>query len=123
MKRRTFLGVLGVTATWPVAGHAQQREPVRRVGVLIAFPESQPFAQAFVTAFTQALGRLGWVEGKNIQIDYRFAAGDAALFRAYAAELVSLGPDVVLASTAPALAALRQQTRTIPIVFVIVPDP
>ena len=123
MKRRTFLGALGVTATWPVAGHAQQREPVRRVGVLIAFPESQPFAKAFVTAFTQALGRLGWVEGKNIQIDYRFAAGDAALFRAYAAELVSLGPDVVLASTAPALAALRQQTRTIPIVFVIVPDP
>jgi putative ABC transport system substrate-binding protein len=104
-------------------GHAQQPERVRRVGVLIAFPESHPFAQAFVAAFRQALGRLGWVDGKNIRIDYRFAAGDPALFKAYATELVNLGPDALLASTAPALAALQQQTRTIPIVFVIVPDP
>jgi putative tryptophan/tyrosine transport system substrate-binding protein len=96
---------------------------MRRVGVLIAVPESHPFAQAFVAAFTQALGRLGWVEGKNIRLDYRFAAGDPALFKAYAAELVGLAPDAILASTAPALAALQQQTRTIPIVFVVVPDP
>ena len=76
-----------------------------------------------MAAFTQALGRLGWVEGKNIRIDYRFTAGDPARFKSHAAEFVGLGPDALLASTAPALAALRQQTRTIPIVFVIVPDP
>ena len=96
---------------------------MRRVGVLIAFPQSHPFAQAFVAAFARALGRLGWVEGKNIRIDYRFAAGDPALFKSYAAELVGLAPDAILASTAPALAALQQQTSAIPIVFVIVPDP
>lgn len=123
MKRRDFLAALGLAAAWPLAGHAQQPERVRRVGVLIAFPESHPFAQAFVAAFTQALERLGWVEGKNIRIDHRFAAGDPALFKAYAAELVGLAPDAILASTAPALAALQQQTHTIPIVFVIVPDP
>jgi putative ABC transport system substrate-binding protein len=123
MRRREFLGVLGAAAGWPLAGQAQQRERTRRVGVLIAFPNGQPFAQAFVTAFKQALARLGWVEGKNIRIDYRFAAGDPALFNADAAELVGLKPDAILASTAPALAALQQQTHTIPIVFVIVPDP
>jgi putative ABC transport system substrate-binding protein len=123
VRRRCFITVLGGAAAWPLVGHTQQPERVRRVGVLIAFPESHPFAQAFVAAFTQALGRLGWVEGKNIRIDYRFAAGDPALFKAYAAELVGLAPDAILASTAPALAALQQTTRTIPIVFVIVPDP
>ena len=123
MRRREFITVLGGAATWPLAGHAQQPERVRRVGVLIAFPENDPVAQASVTAFAQALGRFGWVEGKNIRIDYRFAAGDPTLFKTYAAELVGLSPDAILASTAPAVAALRQQTRTIPIVFVIVPDP
>jgi ABC-type uncharacterized transport system substrate-binding protein len=123
MRRRGFITVLGAAAAWPFVGHAQQAEQLSRVGALIAFPETHPFAQAFVAAFTQALGRLGWVEGKNIRIDYRFAAGDPARFKAYAAELVGLGPDALLASTAPALAALQQQTRTIPIVFVIVPDP
>ena len=79
----------------------QQPERVRRVGVLMAFPESRPCAQAFVAAFKQALARLGWVGGQNIHIDYRFAAGDPALFKAYAAELVRLAPDAPLASTAP----------------------
>jgi putative ABC transport system substrate-binding protein len=115
--------MLGGAALWTVAGRAQEPERVRRVGVLIAFPGSSPFAQAFVAAFTQALRRLGWFAGKNIRIDYRFAAGDPALFKAYAGELVGLAPDAILASTAPALAALQQHTRTIPIVFVIVPDP
>jgi putative ABC transport system substrate-binding protein len=123
VRRREFITVLGGAAAWPFAGYAQEPERVRRVGALIAFPESHPFAQAFVAAFTQALGRLGWIEGKNIRIDYRFAAGDPALFKAYAAELVGLAPDAILASTAPALAALQQQTSTIPIVFVVVPDP
>ncbi len=123
MKRRGFITVLGGAAAWPLAGHAQQPERVRRVGVLIGFPENDPFAQGNVTAFAQALGRFGWVEGKNIRIDYRFAAGDPALFKTYAAELVGLSPDAILASTPPAVAALREQTRTIPIVFVLVVDP
>jgi len=121
--RREFITVAGGAAVWPLAGHAQQPERMRRVGVLMAFPESHPFARAFVAAFAEALRRLGWVEGENLRTDYRFAAGDPALFKSYAAELVGLAPDAILASTAPALAALQQQTRTIPIVFVVVPDP
>ena len=115
--------MLGGAAAWPLAGHAQQPERARRIGVLMSLPENDSNSQAQLTAFAQALRRFGWVEGKNIQLDYRFAAGDAALFKTYAAELVGLSPDAILASTAPAVAALRQQTRTIPIVFVLVTDP
>jgi putative ABC transport system substrate-binding protein len=121
--RRGFLAVIGGAAAWPLAGHAQQPERVRRVGVLMQSPENNPAGRDNVTAFMQALGRLGWVESKNIQIDYRFAAGDPALFRTHAAELVGLAPDAILASTSPAVAALRQQTRVIPIVFALVGDP
>jgi putative ABC transport system substrate-binding protein len=96
---------------------------LRRVGVLLPFPENDPFTQAIKAAFTDALRSLGWIEGQNIRVDYRFAAGDPALFRAYAPELVALSPDAILASTPPAVEALRQQTRTIPIVFVLVQDP
>ncbi|MGC2202857.1 MAG: ABC transporter substrate-binding protein, partial [Stellaceae bacterium] len=110
-------------AAWPLAGHAQQPERIRRVGVLMGFPENHPLTHAFVTAVAQSLARFGWVEGKNIRIDYRFAAGDPALFKAYAAELVGLAPDAILASPGPAVAALQEQTHTIPIVFVLVPDP
>jgi putative tryptophan/tyrosine transport system substrate-binding protein len=124
VKRRELIVLLGgAAAAWPLAGHAQQPGRVPRIGVLIAFAENDPRTQAIVMAFAQALGRFGWVEGRNIRIDYRFAAGDPTLFKTYAAELVGLMPDAILASTAPALAALRQQTRTIPIVFVVVPDP
>lgn len=123
MRRRAFIAVLAAAAGWPLAGYAQQPERLRRVGVLIAFPENNPSAQHYVTAFTQALGRFGWIEDKNIRIDYRFASGDPTLFKAYAAELVGLAPDALLASTPPAVLALRQQTRTIPIVFVLVSDP
>jgi putative tryptophan/tyrosine transport system substrate-binding protein len=123
MRRREFIGVLGGAAAWPLAGHAQQPEQVRRVGVLNPSPENDPGAQARVTAFVQALGSFGWVEGKNIRIDYRFAAGDPALFKTYAAELVGLAPDAILANSTSAVAALRQQTRTIPIVFTPVADP
>jgi putative ABC transport system substrate-binding protein len=123
VKRRAFIIVLGGATAWPLAGHAQQAERVRRVGVLMQSLEKNPTDREFVTAFAQALGRFGWVEGKNIQIDYRFAAGDPALFKAYAAELVGMSPDAILASTTPAVAALQQQTRTIPIVFVLVGDP
>jgi putative tryptophan/tyrosine transport system substrate-binding protein len=79
MRRREFVQLAAGTAmAWPLAGHAQQPEHTRRIGVLIAFPENDPFAQAIVTAFAQALGRFGWIEGKNIRTDYRFAAGDPA---------------------------------------------
>jgi len=118
LERRAFIAALAGVAAWPLAGHAQQTDRIRRVGVLLGFS-----TQAIVTAFTQALGRLGWVEGKNIRIDYRFAAGDPGLFKTYAAELVGLSPDAILASTTPAVAALWQQSRTIPIVFVQLPDP
>jgi putative ABC transport system substrate-binding protein len=122
--RRELIAILGgAAALRPLAARAQQPEPARRVGVLIPWPESDPVTERSVTAFAQALGRFGWVEGKNIRLDYRFAAGDAVLFETYAAELVGLSPDAILAGTPPALAALRQQPRTIPIVFVLVVDP
>src|SRR5262249_26711686 len=96
---------------------------MRRVGVLLGFPENDPFTRAIVTAFAGALARLGCVGGKNIRIDYRFAAGDPALYKTYAAELVGLSPDAILASSTPAAAALHEQTRATPIVFVRVSDP
>ena len=106
MRRRGFIAALGGAAAWPLAAHTQQPERVRRVGVLISPPESSPLAQAYVTAFVQALRRFGWVEGKNIQIDYRFAAGDPTLFKTYAAELVDLSPDAILTGGSPAVAAV-----------------
>jgi putative ABC transport system substrate-binding protein len=89
----------------------------------VAYRENDPYTQPFVTAFTQALERLGWAQGKNIQIDYRFAAGNPALYKAFAADLVGLVPDAILAGSSPAVAALRQETRTVPIVFAAVGDP
>jgi len=123
LTRRGFITVSGGAIAWPLAGHAQQPERPPRVGVLIPFPENDPFIRAIVAAFAQALARFGWDDGKNIQIDYRFAANDPALFKTYAAELVGLSPHAILASTPPSVEALRQQTRTIPIVFVLVLDP
>ncbi len=123
MRRRSFITILGGAAAWPLAGYAQQPERVRRVGVLMDRPENDPIARASVAALGKALADLGWVEGKNIRIDYRFAASDPTLFKTYAAELVGLSPDAILASSTPGLAAVREQTRTIPIVFVNVSDP
>src|SRR5215831_14836814 len=123
MRRRAFVTALGGVALLPVAGRAQQPERTRHVGVLLTSPENDPATQAIVMTIAQALARFGWVEGKNIRIDYRFAAGDPALLKADAAELVGPAPDAILAITASAVAALRQHTRTIPIVFLVVPDP
>jgi putative tryptophan/tyrosine transport system substrate-binding protein len=123
VKRRTFVGVLGAAAAWPLSGQAQQAERIRRVNVLMPFPENDPVTQASRKAFARALEQFGWVEGKNLTMDYRFAAGNPKRFKAYAAELVGLSPDAILASSSPAVAALQQQTRTIPIVFVLVVDP
>ena len=123
MKRRRFIVVLGGAAVCPLAGYAQQPEGVRRVGVLMSPPESSPVTRASVTAFAQALKGFAWVEGENIRIDYRFAAGDPTLLKTYAAELVGMSPDAILTGSSAAVVALRQQTRTIPIVFTGVGDP
>ena len=123
MRRREFIAALGDGAAWPLTARAQRPERMRRVGVLLGPRENDPLTRAIVTAFTQALQRSGWLEGKNLRIDWRFAAGDPGLFKAYAAELVRLSPDAILAGTAPAVAALREQTHTIPIVFAGVADP
>ena len=123
MRRRAFFAVLSGAAAWPLAGHTQQAKRVPRVGVLMPFSKDDQIARGDVTAFAQALGRLGWVDGRNIQIDYRFAANDPALFKTYASELVGLSPNAILAGTPPAVDALRQKTHAIPIVFVLVQDP
>ena len=102
LRRRDFIAVSTGAAAWPLVGHAQRPERMRRVGVLNAFPKNDPVNQASVAAFAAALENLGWVEGENIQIDYRFAAGDPALFKTYAAELVGLSPNAILASNTPA---------------------
>jgi putative ABC transport system substrate-binding protein len=124
VKRRELIVLLGGAAVAvPVTGHAQQPERVRRVGVLLPSRDNDPLTRRIGTVFADAMRHLGWMEGKNIRIDYRFAAGDPALYKAYAAELVGLSPDAILASTPPAIAAAREQTRAIPIVFVLTIDP
>ena len=116
MNRREFITLIGVAAaTWPLAARAQQ--PERRIGVLMGLVESDPEAQSLISTTRQRLGELGWSEGRNIRIDDRWAAGDADRLRAYAAELVSLKPDVIFGEGTPVVAALQQATRTIPIVF------
>jgi putative ABC transport system substrate-binding protein len=103
--------------------HAQQPAHIRRIGVLSPFAESDPEAQANVTAFRQALQKLGWTDGHNVRIDYRWGSADAGRIRAYAIELVGLKPDVILVSTSLALQPLQQETRGIPIVFAQITDP
>jgi ABC-type uncharacterized transport system substrate-binding protein len=124
MRRREFITLLGgAAAAWPLAARAQQAHSVRRIGFLSAQPANDADAQANVTAFLQALQQLGWTEGRNVRIDQRWAAGDPTNLRNYAAELVALAPDVILASGATAVAPLLQAGSTVPIVFTIVPDP
>ena len=124
MKRRAFILALGGAAVaWPLAAGAQQSERMRRIGVLTAFTANDPESQARIAAFQQGLQKLGWTDGSNVRIDTRWAAGDVDLFRRYAAELIALAPDVILANGALALRPLQQVTRTVPIVFVNVPDP
>jgi putative ABC transport system substrate-binding protein len=124
MQRREFITLLGgAVAAWPLAARAQQGERVRRIGVLMGFATTDPDAQALQWAFSQRLRELGWTDGTTARFDYRWASGDRERFKAYASELVALKPDVILANTTPAVAALRQETTTIPIVFVQVTDP
>jgi len=124
VKRREFITLLGgAAAARPLAARAQPGERVRRIGVLMNLAADDPEAPARVAAFAQGLGELGWTIGRNVRIDYRWGAGDTEHFRRYAAELVALAPDVILASGALAVRPLLQATRTVSIVFVQVTDP
>jgi ABC-type uncharacterized transport system substrate-binding protein len=124
VRRREFIALLGgAAAAWPLAARAQQPERMRRIGVLMSLAESDPEAQARVAAFRKGLQTLGWAEGRNVRIDIRWAASDAALMQRFAKELIALQPDLILSHNTPTTASLLQQTRTIPIVFVVVSDP
>ncbi len=124
MKRREFITLLGgAAAAWPLAADAQQKERVRRVAALMPYTANDPQAQNRNAAFLQGLQQLGWTVGQNVQIDYRWSEGSEDDTRKYAAELVGLAPDVIFTSGSAALGPLRRATRTVPIVFVLVPDP
>ena len=124
MRRRDFITLLGGAAVaWPLAARAQQGERVRRIGVLMAYAENDPQAQAWYAAFLEGLQKLGWTEGCNIRIGTRWVAPDAESMRRLAKELIALQPDLLLSSSTPTTSALLQQTRTIPILFAIVADP
>ena len=117
--RREFITLLGgAAAAWPLAARAQQSERMRRIGVLMNLAAIDPEGQARIAAFLQGLQQLGWTDGRNVRIDYRWTAGDADHIRKYAAELVALAPDVILATGSARVGPLLQATRTVPIVFV-----
>jgi putative ABC transport system substrate-binding protein len=121
MRRREFLALVGGAAAWPLAAHAQQTP--RRIGVLMPFAMDNPEARARLATFLRELEQLGWTVGGNLQIEYRWDAADANSSQKAAKELVALSPDVILSSATPALAALQQATKTVPIVFTTVGDP
>jgi putative ABC transport system substrate-binding protein len=123
MNRRTFIAGLGSAAAWPAVARGQQSERIRRIGVLIPNDGNDAGGEALLSAFLLGLQELGWAEGRNAQISVRWAAGDFDRMRVFAKELVDLQPDVILANSTPATAALQSETRTIPIVFVNVVDP
>jgi len=123
MKRREFITLLGGAAAWPLAARAQQPERVRLIGVLMAVAADDSEGQARIAAFLKGLQQSGWTVGYNVRIDIRWGAGDADRMRRYAAELVSLAPDVILASGGTTVGALLQATRTVPIVFTQTSDP
>jgi putative tryptophan/tyrosine transport system substrate-binding protein len=123
MRRRNFIALLGGAAAWPLTARAQQGEGVRRIGVLMPSGERDPETQLRLGAFREGLQKLGWTEGRNLRIDYRWGGGSIERTRTYAAELVALKPDVILGAPTSAAVALHRETRTIPVVFAQVPDP
>jgi putative tryptophan/tyrosine transport system substrate-binding protein len=125
MMRREFITLLGgAAASWPLAAWAQQQpERARRIGVLMALAADDPDGQARVAAFLQGLRELGWIEGRNLRLDYRWGGGDIARIRKDAVELVALTPDVILAGGGQVMGPLQEATRTVPIVFTQTPDP
>ncbi|MGC2825747.1 MAG: ABC transporter substrate-binding protein [Pseudolabrys sp.] len=123
MRRREFIGLLGGVAAIPLVARAQQVERMRRIGVLMSLAADDRHGQARLAAFVQGLREWGWTDGRNVQIDIRWAGGDAADARKYSAELVALAPDVILASGGSIVGTLLQATHAVPIVFTQIPDP
>jgi putative ABC transport system substrate-binding protein len=123
LRRRQFITLLGGAAAWPFGARAQQGERIRRVGVVMVTKETDPETPLRAMAFRQALAKLGWSEGRNVVIDFRFGTGDLNRFRAQAKELTGLTPDVIVAESTPAAVALRQETPAVPIVFLQVANP
>src|SRR5262245_3875886 len=122
VKRRELITLLGAAVAWPLAARAQQPERMRRVGMLIPQAADDPESQARVTAFALGLQESGWIVGRNVQIEYRWGAGDADRIRRYAAELAALAPDVIVTTGGSTVPPLFHATRTVPIVFVNVAD-
>jgi putative ABC transport system substrate-binding protein len=123
IRRREFITLLGGAAAWPLRARAQQRERMRRIGVLTPYDENDPEPKRRVSAFTQALAGFGWIDGRNVRMDPRWAGADTNRIRALAQELVGLHPEIIVTDTTPATVALQRETRTIPIVFAGVGDP
>ena len=123
MRRREFITVIGAAAAWPLAARAQQPARMRRIGVLMSQSPDDPNALAWISAFAQGLQERGWTIGGNVRIEYRWGGGDLDRFRKYAAELVALSPDVIVATAGSIVGALQQVSRTVPIVFVTTIDP
>lgn len=124
MRRREFISLIGGAAiAYPLAARAQQPARIRRVGMLMNLSESDVEAQRLITAFREGLTQLGWVDGRNLRMDYRWAGGDIGRIRAFAKELVELSPDIIVAYATPSVVALQQQTKSVPIVFLSVTDP
>jgi putative tryptophan/tyrosine transport system substrate-binding protein len=125
MRRRQFITLLGgaAAAAWPLAARAQQPSGTRRVGVLINLSENDLEAQRLITAFRERLAKLGWVDGRNLRVDYRWASGDVDRIKVFAKELVTLSPDIIVGYATPSVMALQHETGSIPIVFLSVTDP
>jgi putative ABC transport system substrate-binding protein len=114
MRRREFITLLGGATAWPLGARAQQATAMKRVGVLLNFAATQPRGQAVLAVFVERLRQLGWSEGQNLRIEVRWNAGDAELAKIFAAQLVELMPDVILAATSTNLTMIRQVTSTVP---------
>ncbi len=123
MRRREFLTLIGAAVGWPLAARAQQSTPPKRLGVLMTVAENDPDSQRRIGAFREGLQALGWADGQNVTIEYRWAAGQIGRIQQYAEELVALKPDVILANSTAVIGALQKLTKTIPIVGALVNDP
>jgi len=123
MIRRDFITLLGGAAAWPLAAHAQQGDRMRRIAVLMGGDENDPVQKSSLSAFTQALARFGWTDGRNVRMDLRWGGADINRIRALARELVGLQPDMIVTNATPPTAAVQREARTIPVVFVNVGEP
>ena len=123
MRRREFITLLGGAAAWPVMARAQQPQPMRRIGMLMNGVATDPERRSDLASFVEGLRQLGWIEGQNVRIDVRWNGGNAELARTYAAQLLGLMPDVILASSTTNLTVIQEATSAIPVVFVLVSDP